>query len=354
MIPAGPGVLIEQFRPGPCGRLDPWLIEVVAGIIDPGAAEEVGVARRKPAVELAPERSAPSDEPGAVETVTCSAAGSTDGVGGIHGLDEENEDIRSTAPAEALDRLRSARCQCTTVLCLQWLALNRDRLRERGLRKAPRNGVMAVTAARAPSPVPGTRGARMGSRRICGNVGNTPWSNCPRLRGNRLHHPWQGGVPEPGQFGRDRAAKFIILDAEERGGAGGTVVEGTAGNTGIGLALMGNASQGDRSSSPKPRARKRRTCPLCGAELKRSRGSLQGPQQLRSCRGRLAEEWTKSSGGGLRQPMGQHGQPPAHYEGTGPEIWDQTDGTVDGFICGRDRRHPGRDAMALRERKKMR
>ena len=145
VLPYDPGrdrvVLIEQFRPGAlAAELDPWLVEVVAGIIDPGETAE-DVARREAVEEAGCQIGALERigsflmTPGACsETVTmfCGEVDS-DGVGGIHGLDEEDEDIRvTTAPtAEALERLAAGEIvNCTTVLCLQWLALHRDRLRE--------------------------------------------------------------------------------------------------------------------------------------------------------------------------------------------------------------------------------
>lgn len=133
-------VLIEQFRIGAfAAGLDPWLIEIVAGIIEKGESP-LEVVRR----EALEEAGCPLGRmveigrvllsPGAVsETLTlfCAEVESA-GLGGIHGLDDENEDIRAfVAPLdEALDRLaKGAIANASTVIALQWLALNRQRLR---------------------------------------------------------------------------------------------------------------------------------------------------------------------------------------------------------------------------------
>ena len=134
-------VLIEQFRPGAlAAELDPWLIEVVAGIIDPGetasevvrreAVEEAGCQIQ----ELEPIGTFLMTPGGSSETIAmfCGKVDS-EGVGGIHGLAEEDEDIKVTVMSSerALEQLAAGDIvNCTTVLCLQWLALNRARLRK--------------------------------------------------------------------------------------------------------------------------------------------------------------------------------------------------------------------------------
>lgn len=134
-------VLIEQFRIGAyAAGLAPWLIEPVAGIVEPGETPE-DVARREALeeagceiAELEPIGTVLSTPGGCSELVHlyCGRVDSA-GVGGIHGLDHEHEDIRAfTLPADtALERL--ARCEynnASTVMTLQWLALNRERLRK--------------------------------------------------------------------------------------------------------------------------------------------------------------------------------------------------------------------------------
>ncbi|MGH6948992.1 MAG: ADP-ribose diphosphatase [Kiloniellales bacterium] len=133
-------VLIEQFRIGAfAAGLDPWLIEIVAGIIEEGESP-LEVARREALEEAGCPLGRVEEigrvllSPGAVsETLAlfCAEVDSA-GLGGIHGLDDENEDIRAfVAPLDvALERLaKGAIANASTVIALQWLALNRQRLR---------------------------------------------------------------------------------------------------------------------------------------------------------------------------------------------------------------------------------
>jgi cysteine synthase A len=144
----------------------------------------------------------------------------------------------------------------------------------------------------------------------------------------------------PGGSVKDRAALFIIKDAEERGllKPGGVVVEGTAGNTGIGLALVGNAL-GYKSVIVMPETQsqeKKDMLRLCGADLRLVPAvRLTDPMHYTHYSGRLAEEI------GAKEPNGaiwanqfdNLANRRAHYETTGPEIWRQTDGKVDAFVC---------------------
>lgn len=133
-------VLIEQFRIGAyAAGLEPWLIEVVAGIIEPGEAA-AEVARREAREEsgceiqaLEPIGSFIMSPGGASETLSlfCGRVESA-GAGGLHGLAEEHEDIRAIAlPSDqALARLAAGEiANASTVIALQWLAIHRDRLR---------------------------------------------------------------------------------------------------------------------------------------------------------------------------------------------------------------------------------
>ena len=133
-------VLIEQFRPGAyAAGLDPWLIEVVAGIIEEGETPEAVVRRESveeagcTVTELHPIGTFLPTPGGSSETMTlfCGRCDSR-GLGGIHGLDHEQEDIRvlTLGRQEALDRLAAGDIvNLPAVVALQWLALNHTRLR---------------------------------------------------------------------------------------------------------------------------------------------------------------------------------------------------------------------------------
>jgi len=144
----------------------------------------------------------------------------------------------------------------------------------------------------------------------------------------------------PGGSVKDRAALFIILDAEERGvlRPGGAVVEGTAGNTGIGLALVGNA-RGYRTVIVMPETQsqeKKDMLRLAGAELRLVPAApYRDPNNYVRVSERVAaEEAKKSPKGALWANQWDNlANCRAHYEGTGPEIWRQTGGRVDGFSC---------------------
>jgi cysteine synthase A len=144
----------------------------------------------------------------------------------------------------------------------------------------------------------------------------------------------------PGQSVKDRAALFIINDAVKHGRLrpGGAVVEGTAGNTGIGLALVGNA-MGFRSVIVIPETQsqeKKDTLRLCGAELIEVPAvAYANPNNYVKVSGRLAAQLASSEKNGAiwANQFDNVANRQAHIEGTGPEIWHQTDGKVDGFVC---------------------
>ncbi|HEX4243527.1 MAG TPA: cysteine synthase A [Steroidobacteraceae bacterium] len=139
----------------------------------------------------------------------------------------------------------------------------------------------------------------------------------------------------PGGSVKDRAAKWIILDAERRGilKAGGTVVEGTAGNTGIGLAHVCNA-RGYRCVIVMPdnqAAEKYQIIEALGAELRKVPAvPYSNPNQYQKVAGRLAEELP---GAIWANQFDNTANRDAHYESTGPEIWRDTDGKVDAFCA---------------------
>src|SRR3954466_13523791 len=144
----------------------------------------------------------------------------------------------------------------------------------------------------------------------------------------------------PGGSVKDRAALFIVKDAEERGllRPGGVIVEGTAGNTGIGLALVGNA-RGYRTVIVMPETQsqeKKDMLTLCGADLRLVPAvRFSDPMHYTHYSGRLAEELAKTAPNGAiwANQFDNLANRRGHYETTGPEIWAQTEGKVDGFVC---------------------
>lgn len=144
----------------------------------------------------------------------------------------------------------------------------------------------------------------------------------------------------PGQSVKDRAALYIIRDAMEKGllEPGGTIVEGTAGNTGIGISLVG-ASMGFRSVIVIPETQsqeKKDMLRLAGAELIQVPAvPYKNPNNYVKYSGRLAEELAKTEDHGAiwANQFDNVANRQAHFEGTGPEIWEQTGGKVDGFVC---------------------
>jgi cysteine synthase A len=162
----------------------------------------------------------------------------------------------------------------------------------------------------------------------------------------------------PGGSVKDRAALAIIRDAEERGALrpGGVIVEGTAGNTGIGLALVGNAL-GYRSVIVMPETQsqeKKDMLRLVGADLRLVPAvPYKDPNNYVRYSGRLAEEIAASEPNGAiwANQFDNVANRKGHYETTGPEIWEQTDGKVDGFICSVGSGGTiGGVSMALKER----
>ena len=144
----------------------------------------------------------------------------------------------------------------------------------------------------------------------------------------------------PGGSVKDRAALALIEDAEEKKliNKGGIVVEGTAGNTGIGLCLIGN-SKGYKTiivMNDNQTQEKKDTLKNIGADLR-----LVPPKPYKDdgnyvkVAGRLAEELKKTNNNGVvwANQFDNTANSKGHYETTGPEIWDQTDGKIDGFVC---------------------
>ena len=144
----------------------------------------------------------------------------------------------------------------------------------------------------------------------------------------------------PGGSVKDRAALAIILDAEEKGllRPGGTIVEGTAGNTGIGLALVGNA-RGYKTVIVIPETQSQEKMDmlrLVGADLRPVPAvPYKDPNNYVKLSGRLAEEMagTLPNGAIWANQFDNTANRMGHYRTTGPEIWAQTDGKVDAFTC---------------------
>ncbi|MEG9861360.1 MAG: cysteine synthase A [Parvularculales bacterium] len=144
----------------------------------------------------------------------------------------------------------------------------------------------------------------------------------------------------PGQSVKDRAALYIVQDAIKKGQLreGGVVVEGTAGNTGIGLALVNN-SLGYRTVIVIPDTQsqeKKDMLRLAGAELIEVPAvPYKDPNNYVKYSGRLAEEINEKEPNGAiwANQFDNIANRKAHVETTGPEIWQQTEGKVDGFTC---------------------
>jgi cysteine synthase A len=144
----------------------------------------------------------------------------------------------------------------------------------------------------------------------------------------------------PGQSVKDRAALFIIEDAVRKGQLrpGGVIVEGTAGNTGIGLALVGNAL-GYRSVIVIPETQsqeKKDALRIAGAELVEVPAvPYSNPNNYVKLSGRLAADLARSEPNGAvwANQFDNVANRQGHVETTGPEIWEQTGHKVDGFVC---------------------
>ena len=176
---------------------------------------------------------------------------------------------------------------------------------------------------------------------FAGTVGNTPLirlNKASEVTGCEILG--KAEFLNPGGSVKDRAAYFMIRDAEERGvlKPGGVVIEGTAGNTGIGLALVGNA-RGYRTVIVMPETQSQEKIDmlrLCGAEVRLVPAKpYRDPGNYVRVSERVAEELAGTEPNGViwanqwDNPANYRG----HIESTGPEIWRQTGGRVDGFIC---------------------
>jgi cysteine synthase A len=169
-----------------------------------------------------------------------------------------------------------------------------------------------------------------------GAVGNTPLIRLARLSAETgCEILGKAEFMNPGGSVKDRAAKWIVLDAERRGvlKPGGTVVEGTAGNTGIGLAHVCNA-RGYRCVIVMPdnqSAEKYQIIEALGAELRKVPAvPYSNPNQYQKVAGRLAEEIGNAVWANQFDNIANR---TAHLESTGPEIWNDTRGGIDAFCA---------------------
>jgi cysteine synthase A len=196
-------------------------------------------------------------------------------------------------------------------------------------------------------------------RDVISAIGNTPLIRLNRVSQLTGCEIWgKAEFLNPGQSVKDRAALFIIRDAEHKGllRKGGTIVEGTAGNTGIGLALVANAL-GYKSVIVIPDTQsqeKKDALRLYGAEvIEVPAKPYRNPNNYVKLSGRLAEKLAGELSGGAiwANQFDNVANRQAHVETTGPEIWEQTQGRIDGFICavGSGGTLAG-VAMALKER----
>ena len=174
-----------------------------------------------------------------------------------------------------------------------------------------------------------------------GTIGNTPL-----IRLNRASEMTgceilgKAEFLNPGSSVKDRAALFIIQDAEDRGvlRPGGVIIEGTAGNTGIGLALVGN-TRGYRTVIVIPDDQSREKLDflrLIGAEVREVPPvPYKDPNNYVRVSERLAKELSETEPNGAlwANQWDNLANRNGHMQTTGPEIWEQTDGKVDGFIC---------------------
>jgi cysteine synthase len=172
-------------------------------------------------------------------------------------------------------------------------------------------------------------------------VGNTPLIRLRRASEATGCDIWgKAEFMNPGQSVKDRAALWIIRDAVARGALrpGGTVVEGTAGNTGIGLALIG-AAMGFRTVIVIPETQsqeKKDMIRLAGATLVEVPAvPYRDPNNYVRYSGRLAEKLAAQDPNGAvwANQFDNVANREAHVESTAPEIWEQMDGRIDGFIC---------------------
>ena len=176
-------------------------------------------------------------------------------------------------------------------------------------------------------------------KNVIDTIGNTPLIKLKRASqetGCQIYG--KAEFLNPGGSVKDRAALYIIRDAEKKKiiKPGGIVVEGTAGNTGIGLCLVSNA-RGYRTIIVIPKTQsqeKKDMLRLSGAELIEVPAvPYKNPNNYQHIARRMAEELKEKKGVFFADQWNNLANRQAHYETTGPEIWKQTKGKIDAFIC---------------------
>jgi cysteine synthase len=201
-----------------------------------------------------------------------------------------------------------------------------------------RDGAVSTIAAIS---TPSLQGTMTRHTDITSAIGNTPLIRLNKVSELTGCEIWgKAEFLNPGQSVKDRAALYIIRDAIARGDleVGGTIVEGTAGNTGIGLALVGNAL-GFKTVIVIPDTQsqeKKDAIQLAGAELLQVPAKpYRNPNNYVKVSGRLAEKLASELPHGAiwANQFDNVANRQAHVETTGPEIFEQTNGKVDWFIC---------------------
>ena len=173
------------------------------------------------------------------------------------------------------------------------------------------------------------------------SIGNTPLirlNNASEITGCEIYG--KAEFMNPGGSVKDRAAKAIIEHAEKSGNLkiGGTIVEGTAGNTGISLAMCANA-RGYKTVIVLPETQsqeKKDMLRICGADLRLVPAvPYKDPNNYVRYSEKLANDLSKENSNGViwANQFDNVANQEGHYETTGPEIWKQTKGNIDGFIC---------------------
>ena len=170
-------------------------------------------------------------------------------------------------------------------------------------------------------------------------IGNTPLIKlklASEISGNNIYGKCE--FLNPGGSVKDRPAKQIIFDAikENKIQSGGTIVEGTAGNTGIGLCLVGN-SLNMKSEIVMPKTQsteKKRMLKLCGAKLHLVEAvPYKDPNNYIKFSQKLSTKIKNENGVLWADQFDNLSNKNSHYNTTGPEIWNQTNGNLDAFIC---------------------